>query len=719
VFERRLKWFAILMIAVALLIIARLVDVQIVRAGEYQALADRMLVRPVTYLSAPRGSILDRNGQLLVSDEPTSDISVRYEALLTLLSDEPPPAATKYLEAVARSLRACGRFPADMPTEEIVPQLHAGIRALPDELARLTGVGRDELLHRAERIRWQVEQIKSAVQARSPTTWKVREEEIFHPLITGVGDDLALAVRIQLEPEHPWLAVLPSARRIAHDADSLVHVLGRVGAASPKRIDADPLADDELRGLRSGDRCGISGVERLGELALRGTRGYVIEDLDRTVLKRVNPLRGGDVTLTINADLQRATFALLEQAVQESQDTDDPAGGAAAVILDVATRNVIALVSYPAYGYDEYAEDYARLARDTRWFPLRFRAVAEMYPPGSTCKVIGLYGGLAEGVVTKTERIECRGYFRPDHPNQFRCWINTQYGSSHGPQNAEDAIRNSCNIFFYTVGDRLGVDRLCKWFSAFGLGRTQGTGLIEESAGIVPTSQWIAKNRAADPRVEPADAWNFAIGQGEVSATPLQSANVAATVASGRWEPVKLARDDKSWLGDDAAEPVVFNESILHVLRTGMWRVVNEPGGTAARYARLDSDKYVLCGKTGSAQTSRRVVRKKYTLQWPDGRTEEVVATSRDAALAQFPDEQPEVVDDAIVELFPASLPEGKLPSHAWFIGYTQSADTPRGERPNGRSYALSVIVEYGGSGGHVAGPVAKAIAELLVDGEW
>ena len=716
-FAKRLRWFVILMSVVALAIVARLVDIQVLRAAQYETLADDLLTRPVRYLAAPRGNILDRNGQVLVSDEPASDISVRYEVLLALLSDELPDASRAYLRAEARAARQRGAYPPDLPTDEIVGQLEARLGTLWERLSRLTGIPPTELVERAERIRARIQRRKEYIQRRSPTVRRIKEQQRLHPIIPIIDEDLALAARIELEAEHPWLRVVPSSRRVAHNADALVHVLGRLGSASPERIAADPLRDDQLRGLDAGDMCGINGVERVGELTLRGTRGRVVEDIDRTEVERTAAIGGGDVRLTIDADLQRRTLEILTEAVDKSADTDDPAGGASAVILDVATREVLALVSYPVYSYEHYGEDYASLARDNRWQPLRFRAVANGYPPGSTCKVIALYGGLAEGVVARDTPITCTGHFLPDRPDKFRCWIYNQYGLTHGPQVAEDAVRNSCNIYFYTVGSRLGVDRLCRWFSEFGLGRTQGTGLIEESSGIVPTSRWILENRPDNPSAGAGDARNYSIGQGEVLATPLQAANVAAGVASGRWEPVKLAWDDAgNLIGGEFADPIVFDEQYLRILRRGMWRVVNERGATAYG-ARLTSGEYDMCGKTGSAQTSRRVVRKWYQLEWPDGRSETVVASSKREALARFPGEKPRVIADGIDQLFPPRDSEGDLPSHAWFIAYTQSKETPRGAPPRGRSYAISVIIEYGGSGGKVAGPVAKAIAEMLVEG--
>ena len=715
VFANRLRWFVILMIVLALIIVTRLVDVQILRADQYQTLAENMITRPDRYLSAPRGGILDRNSTVLVRDEPASDVSVRYEVLQTLLSDDLPPPTRKYLEAVGRALRKRGEFPAEMPLREIVARLETATDEMWDELARLAGLTRFELAERAGEIRRRVQRVKEYVQSRSRTIRAIAEETGFHPILAELDEDVALGIRVGMEARYPWLRVTPSSRRVAYDAEPLVHVLGNIGAVGPRRIENDPLAEDELAGLRPGERCGISGVERLAELTLRGRRGRVIEDFDRTEIERIDPLPGGDVRLTIDANLQRRIYELLGRTVEQSLDTETPFGGAAAVVLDAHTREVLTLVSYPAYPYENFWTQYVTADEDKRWERIRFRAVANGYPPGSTCKVIGLYGGLAEGVVTPQTPIECTGHFRANMPESFRCWIYRQYHTTHGVQIAEDAIRNSCNIYFYTVGDRLGVDRLCHWFSMFGLGKTQGTGLIEEAVGIVPDSAWIRANRAADPTPRPADAWNFAIGQGEVTATPLQVANVAATIATGRWEPVKLLLDENLYpVGGAADPPIQFDDKYLQVLRKGMWRVINERGGTAYD-ARLKSDEFEMCGKTGSAQAAPRTIRKKYVLRRSDGRREEVIAPSLRAALERYGDEKPEVISDSVYEYFPSpDAAGGSHPSHAWFMSYTQPRGTPRGAGPSGQSYALGVVIEYGGSGGRVAGPVAREIARIV-----
>lgn len=713
-FERRLKWFAGLLSLMALVLIVRLVDIQVVRADEYEELSSRLLTRPVRYLRAPRGSIFDRNGQLLARDEPAWDISVHY-AVLTGRGD--------YLRRVARELRRRGDYPADMPMTEITDTLRREIGQMWTRVAERTGIALTEIVQRRERIQYRVERIREAVQRRSPIVRAVAEENMLHPLVEDVDGETALRIRLDLDKyrwlRYPLLRVVPGSRRFVCEEPAFVHVIGRLGAASRERIEADPLEDQELRRLRPGDRCGIRGVERLGETTLRGTRGRVVEDWDHDVLERIDPERGEDVRLTIDYALQDTIYGYLAEAVGEIVHPT----GASAVLLDVETREILALVSYPGYTPQQFDEAYGALRRDTQRRPLRFRAVSDQYPPGSTCKAITLVGALTDGVISEHERIHCTGHLLPNKPNRFRCWIYNRYQTTHDArdnpngQRGEDAIRNSCNIYFFKVGERLGPERLCRWFSRFGLGRLQGTGLIEESPAIVPDEAWLKRRWGRGHQT--ADAWNFAIGQGEVTATPLQAANVAASVAAGRWAPVHLAYDaDGAALGAEDLEPgEPFDRDALHVLRRGMWRVVNERGGTATR-AALDHDEYEMCGKTGSAQTVPQVLNWRFTLEFPDGSRDTVVALSASEALAGYADPKPEIVGRHAADRYPDLLPEEPLPSHAWFIGFTQRKDTPRGGAPRGRVYAVSVIIEFGGSGGRVAGPVAGKIAGLALSRE-
>ncbi len=706
-FRRRLWWFTIGLAGLAIVIAVRLVELQVAHAGQYEALAARLTLRPIRYLRPPRGRILDRSGRELLSDQPSADITVHYGVLA---------GDADYVRRVARQLRRQGSLAASLSTDEAAAQVYHEIDNLRQRLATLTGRPLAELVERSRQIQERVQRIKRIVQARTPTINAIQEENMWHPLLEDVDEEVALAVRLEMG-RFPWIRVQPGSTRVAQNADSMAHLLGRLGAASEQHLDQDPLKDDELHRLMPQDQVGISGVERLCELTLRGTRGKVVEDFDRDVIERLEPRAGENVVLTIELDLQEQILGLLEKAVSACPHPS----GAAAVVIDVETREILALVSYPTYRYDEYRARYSELVRDKQRMPTMPRAFRAIYPPGSTCKAIAACGALSDGVVSAGTRFHCRGALDPvRQPNAFRCWIYNTYRTTHDAtheprgQRAEDAIRNSCNIYFYKVGGLLGPERLCHWFDRFGLGRDQGSGL-NESNGINPTPEWMAQRSR---RYQGGSAWNFAIGQGEVSATPLQVANVSATIASGVWRPVRLARTtDGHWLSDDITPGTPLSDGALRPIRTGMWRVVNERGGTAHGHATLSKDAgpWVLCGKTGSAQSSARVIRKRYVCEWPDGRREDVIAGSAREALATFEEPRPRIIKDYIVELFP-SLHEGeRRPAHAWFMGYTQSRSTKPGTRPSGRSYAISVLIEYGDSGGRVAGPVARQIAELLV----
>lgn len=712
-FERRLAWLSGFLTLLTVVIVARLAQLQIAYADFYDRLADRLLTVAPQYQPAPRGAIRDRHSEPLVADVPTFDVCVHYGAL----ADD-----KTYLSRVARTLRRRGDFPADTPITDLVAQLRA--RELPAAWARLAALtGRS-----VAEIQMETDRVVARIRTwRARAGQPVREEDQHLPLLSELDDDVALQVRLELE-RWPWISVRPGARRVAHNADAFVHVLGRVGAASPERIAADPRAGDELHSLRPGDTCGLSGVEFVADQALRGARGRTQRAFGGSVVERRQPQPGGDVHLTLDAALQRQVYTILEQAVE-----GDPSGtrfpgvpaerraGAAAVVLDVATREVLALVSYPGYFYERYHLDYDTLRRDLRRWPLRFRAVSEQYPPGSTCKLITLVGGLAEGVVTPETHFSCTGYLLPNAPNTLRCWIHNQNpGVTHdllepGGQDAEHAVKNSCNIYFFQVGQRLGTERLCNWFERFGLGHTSGTGLLEETRGIVPDAAWLRTNRQRD--VQRADAWNYAIGQGEVTVTPLQAANVAASVAAGLWAPVRLAYDSAGQLLGDAAAaaPVTLPEDALAVARRGMWRVVNERGGTATA-AQLNTEGLELCGKTGSAQAVPRIIDYRYVLELPDGQRREVIAVTEDDALAALGADDARVVGRFAHGRLPELGPDDALPSHAWFIGFTQPAThAATGTRPTRRAYAISVIIEFGGSGGHVAAPVAREIAEAVL----
>jgi len=489
--------------------------------------------------------------------------------------------------------------------------------------------------------------------------------------------------------------------------------MGRVDAET---VANDPQADNPFAKYLGNEKHGISGVEYAAEDLLRGRRGQYTAGRDGTPPEEIPAAHGQDVEVTIDAPLQRQLYDLLGEVVESVPESS----GGAIVVLDVASRDVLSLVSYPSYDPNRFNELYAVLRDDTDRLPLRFRAIASRYAPGSTIKPLACLAGLISGKITINTRETCTGYLFPNQRNSWRCWEihGTGMRKAHGSINVTEALTGSCNIFMYRLGERVGVDGLCGVFDMVGVGRGSGIGLREDNPGINPTPAWLSShlNRATTT----AHSRLFAMGQGEVSMTPIQVANLMATYASGRYKPVTLIRrreDHPEWRlpGTDAQ---------WLAIRRGIFGVTNDQKGTAYKYANYVRDGYALAGKTGSATASRWPTAYLIPYMEPDGSHREVVlaAGARGPALKRFAREFPDAVPDKenvkAVHYWPVGKPpEGQRYSHAWFGGYLQplgaSAEPDWRQQP---PVAFAILIEFGGSGGRTSGPLAKRVCDAILD---
>ena len=370
------------------------------------------------------------------------------------------------------------------------------------------------------------------------------------------------------------------------------------------------------------------------------------------LVSQTPPVLGQDVQLTLDIELQRDLTETLRTRGENG----------AAVVLDVDTGDALALVSTPTYNLNTYRTYFAELARDPDTnLPLLNRALRGRYPPGSTVKPIAGLAAGAEGLINAHTVIECRGYLHV--PTRFRCWIYRHGKAGHGPLDLRGALRHSCNIYFYKCGQWLGAERLGYWMRQFGLGAPTGTGLPEERGGRVPTRLWLWKNQ--ERVFTPGDGRLMGIGQGLLEATPIQVANVMATIArNGKFLSTRLVVDDPT---PQVERDLKLPAEALAAVRAGLCDVVNHPKGTAYRYARHSSA--VICGKTGTATV------------WP----------------LRIDSNHNDRIDshDQVVK-------EGAM---SWFAGYAPR-DNPR--------IAFAILLEYadGASGGRDCGPLAV----LLVD---
>jgi penicillin-binding protein 2 len=702
VFERRLTillWIAVLAAAG---LVARLFQLQIVQGGHYRELSESAVERPPETLWPLRGRILDRRGTVLVADEPAYDATIHYGVLS--MDDD-------FLRGLAR--RVIRELPPDVPRGERVAEAGRRVRERIAEmwirLSRASGVSTADLCRRRDEICRRVESLRRHLWAArgaegSADDLRLAEDEMRHAILRDVTPEVRARIELELG-DVPWLRIEPSVRRASPPGRAAAHVshlLGRLSEVSAGQMDRDPFRADERRRYLPGELVGTSGVERAAETILRGVRGMRQRDLDGRVIIQDDPRDGRDVALTIDLDLQRR----IEDVLAESVAAHPPSTGAACVVIDVRSRDVLALVSVPVFDPRELGTRYAEWRDDTRTRPLLFRAVAEEYPPGSIIKPLALLAGLSSGAVDPRARIECRGRLFEGIDAWF-CWTQWRDLPPHGPVDAVEALQHSCNIYFYQLGQKVGAAGLTDVYRQIVKGRgngEQGTGLVEARGGLIPTEEEIRQRRGRG--FDAADGRNYALGQGEVQITPLQAANLYATIATGAYREPRLIRKEGP---DHPAAPPSIPAEVWAIVREGLYRCVNLPGGTAHEGARME--ELTVCGKTGSAEAVPRVLTWRFRFQTPDGQQPEVIAPTIEQARDRLHAAADwTVVERKPVERWPAVEPgRGKRPTHAWFAGYAPREDP---------QVAVALVIEYGGSGGKVAAPVGRRIFEALLDSD-
>jgi penicillin-binding protein 2 len=421
-----------------------------------------------------------------------------------------------------------------------------------------------------------------------------RGEPSYRPIVVIEDATLAQVAAItarRLEFELPDVVVQQVPTR-NYPAEGLgAHLFGYVGEASDAQVAAS--------GVKSGDIVGQAGLEKAHNVLLMGRDGrrtVVVNSLGREIRElrddRVEPAEGRRLRLTVDVDLQRA-----------AEDGFKALGfWGSAIVLDPRTGEVLALVSLPAYDPNKFATgiDHATwTALNTdRLLPLQNRALQGRYSPGSTFKIVVATAALEERVVTPDFRVNCGGG-AVFYGRYFKCHLK----GGHGSVDMRHALEKSCNVYFYTLGNMLGVDRIHKWATRLGLGVKSGIDLPNEVEGLVPSTEWKRKHRGE--KWYAGETISVAIGQGQVSVTPLSQAVMMATVANGgtRHVPhiIKAVDEGHGWKPVPPPPPGAefrFGPSTYKALHDGLWMVVNAAGtGGRARIPGRD-----VAGKTGTAQ---------------------------------------------------------------------------------------------------------------------
>jgi penicillin-binding protein 2 len=421
-----------------------------------------------------------------------------------------------------------------------------------------------------------------------------RREPSYRPIMIVQDATLAQVAAVKarrLDFELPDIVVEQVPTRQYPEAMA-AHLFGYVGEVNDAQVtDSD--------GLKSGDIVGQAGIEKVYNSLLMGADGakrVVVNSVGREirVLDEDPPTEGKRLQLTIDADVQKA----VEDAFKAS------GFNGASVVLDPSNGDVLAFSSIPAYDPNAFSSGVDRATWNSltndELRPLNDRAIQGLYSPGSTFKMAVALAGLEEGIITPDFHAHCAGHAN-FYGRDFKCWKK----GGHGSIDLRHAIEQSCDVYFYTVGNMLGVDKINKWATLLGLGVKSGIDLPNEVQGLVPSTGW--KREKMHEKWYAGETISVSIGQGQVSLTPVSMAVYMATLANGgtRVTPHLLkAVDDGSGSGWKPVPPpppqskIDIDPQKLQAIRDGLWMVVNAAGtGGTARIAGHD-----VSGKTGSAQ---------------------------------------------------------------------------------------------------------------------
>ncbi len=483
---------------------------------------------------------------------------------------------------------------------------------------------------------------------------RIKRQRQFVPVTLAQGLDWQTFSRLNVEiPLLPGVQTDAGLSRLYPGGNSIAHLIGYLASPDDKDIDKSPLY--QLPGFKVGRQ----GLERRYEPQLRGasgTRRVEVNSVGREIRElppREEAAKGEDLHLTLDMALQRY---VADQLGEEA---------AGAVVLDIASGDILAMASSPGYDPNEFTRgisnaNWQSLLKDPR-SPLLNKSVSGQYPPGSTIKMLVALAALEQGLITNESTFHCGGKHRlGDHT--FHCWQKR----GHGKMDLMQAVSKSCDVYFYKVAEKLDIDLIADMAKRFGLGTIFNVGVDGEKEGLVPTRDW--------KRVYQQQSWqlgetlNVAIGQGAMLATPLQLSVMTARLASGMAVVPRLVNSKK----DSAAFFPTLDVNPFHlatIQRT--MAMVMEPGGTAHDYARKKS-ALAQAGKTGTAQVRRITLAERAT----DGG----------------------VIDNA-------ELP-WKSRDHALFVGYAP-VEAPK--------VAVSVVVQHGGGGSSVAAPLARKIMDFAL----
>jgi len=709
--RKRLRWlfagFAVLLLAVYI----RLIALEVRDGPEYRAMALEPIVLKQT-VPGMRGRILARDGTVLAYDQPLVDLAVNYRWL------EEPANPRWLLHMVRARLSAAERRDSVRVAQEQQTFL-AERRQLWERLASLCGITLEQGQSRTERIQRQVETMASGASFRrqskndarklsggadestgsfpigwlatigrsigealsawddtsAPASLTIEEELTDHVIYQNLP--LEVVAEIETHPQqYPGVTLIHSYRRAYPEGDLAAHLVGYLGLASAEEIAGH--SGSQSDGYQADDWVGRAGVERQYEKTLRGQRGLTIVQLDargHTIKSTVaqQPAAGRDVVLTIDPALQRTAQTLLDEALDRRLPSGDgqldASAGGALLAIDIHSGAILAAAAAPRFDPSKFTDvDNQSI---NRWLgdparPLFDRTVQMALPPGSVFKVISAAALLSAGVEPDAP-FECQGYLH--QPDALRCAVYRRFGIGHGPVTLADALARSCNVYFFHYAEQIGAAPLIDWARRLGMGYKSGVDLPGEVSGNVPATSESGDSNVAS--LSQPDPLMVCIGQGPITATPLQVVRMMAAIANGGYlvkphvaqrlaspagdQPATagkrqtLARSSGDIVWPEPRPIAGLNSQILGVIRKGLRQTVADEQGTA--HSVIDVGQVTIAGKTGTAETG------------------------------------------------------GNQPENAWFMGFAP-ADQPQ--------VAFVVVLEHAGNAAPTTGPVIQYLVKRM-----
>ncbi|MBR2476507.1 MAG: penicillin-binding protein 2 [Clostridia bacterium] len=598
-----------------ILILIRLIDLQLVKGKDYALKSESHLVSSLN-VPAPRGEILDRYGRPLVINRMGFSIQFRKTSATDEQLNSTILAIVNLMDEYNQNY--VDTLPLNEDGSDFLYMQYEGeerqsrIDKFRDKSKLKSTTAGGVLYELCERYginpAYTLSEKRKIAGVRYEMETRVFSASSPYTFAADVDESVVMILREQ-SMKYDGVNIVINPVREYVNGSLASHILGRVGIIYQEEYE---LLKDKNYGMN--DIIGKDGMEKYLEPYIRGTDGkssveQTFKGKTTSVTNEVAPIPGDDALLTIDIDIQRAAEDALARTIADLQAGDTSGNQAkvgSCVAVDVNTGEILAIASYPSFNPTTFDEDYNDLYNDPLK-PMFNRALGGAYAPGSTFKMLTAIAGLEEGVITTDEYIKDEGVYEY-YGQTFDCWIYTSTGENHGYVNVSEAIRDSCNYYFYETGRRLGVDKMMEYGKSIGLGEYTGIEIEGETKGVLASPEY--KQRIFEQQWFPGDTLQMAIGQSFNLFSPLQLASYTATLANGgtryRLHLLKNVRDRETGEYVVSGEPVVLGQidmkdSTRDAIFSGMRKVCQEGGTAASVFAEYPIP---VCAKTGSAQVN-------------------------------------------------------------------------------------------------------------------